>query len=149
MQWVPRVPTPGSLLMLILIFAPCASQACTCMAFPKDVQKAVAMAYAYADVIFVGDITSIRNLRFRALPQREAHFVVRDRWKGSISDIAVVRTNIGEIACGYDFREGNSYLVFAYWDNDHSLLTTSFCDLTRAESDAKDMIAILNRRRKT
>jgi hypothetical protein len=56
-----------------------------------------------------------------------------------------VRTNIGEIACGYNFKKRNSYLVFAYWDQQRKHLTTSFCDLTRAEVKAKDAIGVLDR----
>lgn len=144
----PRSPLAGSLLVLILVLESHGVEACTCAAYPDDLQEAVAIAYAQADVIFLGDVTSIRNLRLRALPQREAQFFVHDRWKGSVSDAAVVRTNIGEIACGYDFHRGGSYLVFAYWDRDHNLLTTSFCDLTCTQADAKEVIVILNRLRK-
>lgn len=141
----PRGLTAGSILVLIFVLESHGVEACTCAPYPDDLEKAVAMAYAQADVIFLGDVTSIRNLRFRALPQREARFVVHDRWKGSVSDATVVRTNDGEIACGYDFHKGRSYLVFAYWDPDHTLLTTSFCDLTRTEAEAKEVIVILNR----
>jgi hypothetical protein len=56
-----------------------------------------------------------------------------------------VRTNIGEIACGYNFNERGSYLVFAYWDQRLQLLTTSFCDLTRTEIESKGAIIVLNR----
>jgi hypothetical protein len=79
------------------------------------------------------------------LRQREVTFSVRNLWKGSISDATVVRTNIGEIACGYDFKKHNSYLVFAYWDRRRQHLTASFCDLTRTEAKAKDAIRILDR----
>jgi len=115
------------------------------MAFPNDLEKAVAMAYAQADVVFLGDAMAMRNTFLGILRQREVTFTVRDRWKGSIPDTTLVRTNIGEIACGYDFKERNSYLVFAYWDRQRKHLTTSFCDLNRAEAEAKDAIVVLDR----
>ncbi len=116
-----------------------------CMPFPNDFEKAVATAYARADVVFLGDAMAIRNTVLGILQQREVTFSVRDRWKGSIPDTTLVRTNIGEIACGYNFKKRTSYLVFAYWDQQREHLTTSFCDLTRTEAKAKGAIGVLDR----
>ena len=132
-------------LVLIFLWPAEPAEACSCMAFPADTEKAVAMAYAQADVVFLGDITAMRNTSLGILRQREVTFSVRDRWKGSIADTTLVRTNIGEIACGYGFKKRNSYLVFAYWDQRRQHLTTSFCDLNRSEAKARDVIAMLNR----
>jgi len=115
------------------------------MAYPADLEKAVAMAYAHADVVFLGDAIAMRKTFLGILGQREVTFSVRDRWKGSIPDKMLVRTNIGEVACGYDFKKRNGYLVFAYWDKRRQLLTTSFCDLNRAEDKAQSAIAALDR----
>jgi hypothetical protein len=135
----------GPVLVLIFLWPPQAAQACSCMAFPDDFEMAVATAYARADFVFFGDVTAMRRTFLGSLQQREVTFSVRDRWKGSIPDTTLVRTNIGEIACGYDFKKRNSYLVFAYWDQQRKKLTTSFCDLNRTEAKAKDAIAVLDR----
>jgi hypothetical protein len=135
----------GPILVLIFLWPPQAAEACSCMAFPDNFEKAVATAYARADVVFLGDATAMRNTFLGILQQREVTFSVRDRWKGSIPDTTLVRTNIGEIACGYNFKKRNSYLVFAYWDQQRKHLTTSFCDLTRTEAKAKDAIGMLDR----
>jgi len=117
------------------------------MPFPNDLEKAVATAYARADVVFLGDATAMRKTFLGDLQQREVTFSVRNRWKGSIPDTTLVRTNIGEIACGYNFKKGKSYLVFAYWDQQRQHLTTSFCDLNRTEAKAKGAIGVLDRLR--
>jgi hypothetical protein len=135
----------GPILALIYLCQPQAAEACMCMPFPDDFEKAVATAYARADVVFLGDAMAMRNTFLGSLQQREVTFSVRDRWKGSTSDTTLVRTNIGEIACGYNFKKRNSYLVFAYWDQQRQHLTTSFCDLTRTEAKAKDAIGALDR----
>ena len=135
----------GPVLALIFLWPAQKAEACSCMAFPSDRDKAVAMAYAHADVVFLGDVTAMRTTFLGILRQREVTFSVRDRWKGSIPDAIVVRTNIGEIACGYNFKKRNGYLVFAYWDQQRKHLTTSFCDINRTETEAKDDIAALNR----
>jgi len=135
----------GPILALILLCPPQAAEACMCMPFPDDFEKAVATAYARADVVFLGDALAMRNTFLGNLQQREVTFSVRDRWKGSTSDTTLVRTNIGEIACGYNFKKRNSYLMFAYWDQQRQHLTTSFCDLTRTEAKAKGAIGALDR----
>ncbi len=135
----------GPILVLIFLWPPQAAEACMCMPFPDDFEKAVATAYARADVVFLGDVMAMRNTFLGNLRQREVTFSVRDLWKGSSSDTTLVRTNIGEIACGYNFKKRNSYLVFAYWDQQRKHLTTSFCDLNRTEAKAKDAIAVLDR----
>lgn len=134
----------GLILALFLLCAPQAANACSCMPFPNDLEKAVAMAYARADVVFLGDVTAMRSTFLGILRQREVTFSVRERWKGSISDKTFVRTNNGEIACGFNFKKRNSYLVFAYRDQQRQHLTTSFCDLNRTEAAATGAIRVLD-----
>jgi len=45
----------GPILALIFLCPPQAADACSCMAFPNDLEKAVSLAYAQADVVFLGD----------------------------------------------------------------------------------------------
>ena len=144
----------GSISVLMFMCPPQPAEACTCAPYPDDLEKAVTMAYAHGsgifqvDFIFLGEVTAIRNRANRSLPQYEVTFSVRDRWKGSIPDMVSVRTNNGEIACGYKFEKRNGYLVFAHWDEQGQELVTSWCDLTRTEAKAKDAIGVLNRLRK-
>jgi len=135
----------GPILVLIFLCQPQAAEACSCMAYPNNLEKAVALAYAQADVVFLGDAIAMRKTFLGILGQHEVTFSVRDLWKGSIPDTTLVRTNVGEIACGFDFKKRNSYLVFAYWDQQRQHLTTSFCDLTRTEAKATDAIGVLDR----
>ena len=135
----------GPILVLIFLCSPQAAEACSCAPYPDDLEKAVAMAYAQADVVFLGYAKETRNTTLGDLQQREITFSVRDRWKGSIPDTALVRTNFGEIACGYNFKKHYGYLVFAYWDQQRQYLMTSFCDLTRTEAKAKSAIGALDR----
>ncbi|MCP4302608.1 MAG: hypothetical protein GY783_18650 [Gammaproteobacteria bacterium] len=138
----------GLTLILLLLYQPQTAEACSCAAFPDDLEKSVAIAFNRADVIFLGDVQSVRNKLLRMPPQREAAFSMRDLWKGTIPDTTLVRTNIGETACGYNFKKRGSYLVFAYWDRKRKHLSTSFCELTRTEAEANDAMVILDRIRK-
>lgn len=140
----------GAISVLVFLCTAQVAEACSCAPYPNDIEKAVKMAYApgnsvfEVDVIFLGDVTALRSQTDGALRQYEVTFSVRDRWKGSIPDIVSVRTNAGEIACGYKFKKGNSYLVFAHWDKHRQQLVTFYCDLTRSEAKAKDAIAVLD-----
>ena len=141
----------GPVLVIIFLCPPQVAEACSCAPYPDNLEKAVTMAYAQGngifevDVIFLGDVTAMRERTNGALPHYEVTFSVRDRWKGSIPDIVSVQTNAGEIACGYKFKKGNSYLVFAHWDEQRQQLVTFFCDLTRSEARAKDAVGVLDR----
>jgi hypothetical protein len=128
-----------------LMFGAGNADACMCVAYPEDVDKAVAMAYAYADVIFLGDVTAVKR-KFLSYPQsRHTTFTVLKSWKGLNSSMAIVRTAISETACGYTFKKPGKYLVFANWDVKREVLTTNMCELNRRESDAGDYIVELDK----
>jgi hypothetical protein len=119
--------------------------ACTCMAYPDDIDEAIAMAYAQADAVFIGTVEKTRKKLFRYPPEQQALFIVRTIWKGLDTDRTIVRSNLGEIGCGYEFNKRRSYLVFAHWDSKREILTPSFCDLTRIEAMSGDAIGVLNK----
>jgi hypothetical protein len=132
-------------LAVSLLLVSSRSFACSCAAFPADEAEAVAIAYGRADVVFVGIVTSVKKRFQLPLPVRDATFDVSQAWKGvSEFDGTVVRSAIGEIACGYKFRKGSSYLVFANWVPDQGVLWTNMCELTREESKAETLIKELD-----
>ena len=135
------------LLLASLIIAPSVAVACTCMAFPDDVAKAAATAYAQADVIFLGTVTDIKTKRWQQpIGVRETTFELLDVWKGlSGRSPAIVSSAIGSLACGYKFDKPGEYLVFAYWDDERQILTTSMCDLTRKASEANGLVRELDK----
>ena len=123
------------------------ANACSCAAYPDDVEQAVSLAYAQADVVFLGDVTSSTRKWMRSPQARETSFHVLKSWKGLAEDntTALVRSNIGEIACGYKFDRNGQYLVFAYWDAKGQILVTTFCDLTRMAAEAGEHIDVLEK----
>jgi hypothetical protein len=56
-------------------------------------------------------------------------------------DFFEVETAFGE--CGYDFQEGETYLVYADSDEDSNVLSTSSCSRTRKLSDAGEDLTYL------
>jgi hypothetical protein len=142
-----RVVAASLILLSSLILAPTVAVACTCAAFPDDEEQAAAIAYARADVVFLGAVTHIKTKRWaRPVAFRETTFEVRKAWKGlSGRDPAVVWSALGSLACGYKFDKPGEYLVFAYWDVEQQVLTTSLCDLTREASIAAGLIRELDK----
>lgn len=123
------------------------ASACSCAAYPDDVGKAVALAYRNADVVFLGSAVSVKRKIIRMPPVRETTFEVHKSWKGLSEGVAsaLVRTTIGESACGYSFERRGRYLVFAQWLSNAEILTTNLCELTDKEARALDRIAELEK----
>lgn len=136
----------AAFLLIGFVLEPTWALACSCMPFPADEAKAAASAYALADVIFLGTVKSTVSRRLSHLAVRDTTFEVQQSWKGLNGlDAVVVRSANGEIACGYRFRKPGDYLVFAYWDADRHIFTTSMCDLNREASKAQSLISALDR----
>jgi hypothetical protein len=64
-----------------------------------------------------------------------------DRDKQGEEDFFAVETAFGD--CGYDFQEGETYLVYANSDEDSDVLSTSSCSRTRRLSDAGEDLTYL------
>lgn len=79
-----------------------------------------------ADVIFEGQIQSISDAG--------AMFRITQQWKG-VGDIEELEILTGPGTCGFDFENGEIYLVFANRDGER--LRTSVCERTALVSDAE------------
>jgi hypothetical protein len=124
-----------------LVTAPCVrpALACSCAEPPPEV------AYERAAAVFVGKVTSIERPFFDWLGitrsgDRLIHFAVTKRWKGLPTATAIVRAPLTGEACGYPFREGETYLVYAIGG---VVPTTGICAGTKEVSIAgKDQQAL-------
>jgi hypothetical protein len=115
------------------------ASACTCA------EPSPEAAYERASVVFVGTVISID----RSLSQRLGlsssgdwliRFAVTRRWKGVPSGSELIRAPLTGEACGYPFREGGTYLVYAVGWLERR---TGFCDGTKDISIAdEDMRAL-------
>jgi hypothetical protein len=101
--------------------------ACEC---PKrnDFQR----EFEQSQSVFVGEVVEINN----SLTDTLITFNVERIWKGTKSERIVVRTRNRGKTCGYNFKEGERYLVYA--DEE---LRTSTCSRTREfKSNDPDLI---------
>lgn len=108
--------------------------ACSCV-MPGTPNEALKEATA----VFSGMVTDIdRNLTGYGYKVR---FDVEKIWKGIFDKTVAVSTGIGGGDCGYAFKEGERYFVYAF--GDVSSLAANICSRTRLLSAAGDDLLAL------
>ena len=89
--------------------------------------------FSFSQSVFVGEVVEIDNSK----PDAIITFRVETIWKGAKTTRIIVRTNNQGKACGYIFKHGEKYLVYAY---DDGALRTSICTRTaEIKLTAKDL----------
>jgi 5-hydroxyisourate hydrolase-like protein (transthyretin family) len=96
-------------------------------------------AYWDASAVFVGTVTfstttTIKQGDFEPT-KRLVRFQVDRQLRGVEGTEVEVLTGLGDADCGYGFRLGGQYLVYAY-RNEEKLLSTSICTRTRLLSES-------------
>ena len=109
--------------------------ACSC------VELTPAQAFERADTVFVGRVASfkVRSGIFgqSSIDPAEAKFVIEQVWKGSRQETLTIRTVRSEVSCGFEFRDGLRYLVYARDGQ------TGLCDRTALAIQAAEDLAAL------
>ena len=108
--------------------------ACSCAGEGKPCE-----AYGDAHAVFVGTVTFSSTSKVKEYDAEFERRVVRlhvDRplKNVDVSDVEIT-TGLGDADCGFGFRLGGQYLVYAYSD-DKKTLSTSICTRTRPLSQA-------------
>ena len=122
------------LLVGIIMFHTDAGHACTC----APVQSA-AQELERATAVFSGKVVEIKRHKrpegiFAGV---EVVFRVEKTWKGVEGGTVRVFTSSHSAACGYGFRKGRTYLVYAYGDAKGGL-STGICSRTKRLKDARE-----------
>jgi len=120
--------------------------ACTCIQSGPACQETWR-----AGAVFVGRVVEI-------VPQAEQRqigsstiastvFRVRlqatERFRGDLKETVDLFTETSSSACGYEFVQGRSYLIYAHWQQTLSRWSTSICSRTRPVEDAREDLAYL------
>ncbi len=128
------------IVWLMILLVPEAS-ACSCL--PK---QAPCQAYWEASVVFAGTVNFSSTVTPKAgkyqFSSRLVRFTVDEAFRGLSGTKAEVMTGLGDADCGYGFRLGGQYLVYAYRQEDGKLYT-GICSRTRPLSDATDDLAYM------
>lgn len=128
----------GLLFLLLVLFAG-ETNACSCAGPGVPCQ-----AYWDASAVFVGTVSYSSRVTLDEgnyqRSQRVVRFTLEEVFRGVKGTEAEVMTGLGDADCGYGFRLGGQYLVYAYRDKDDKL-HTGICTRTRLLSEAADDIA--------
>ena len=104
-------------LALLALLPDCAS-ACQCAMPPasQSQQEIAKQALSDSAAVFAGEVVEIdrpsRPLKSSIDPVTVT-FRVSESWKGPVRGMLKVRTPVSGVSCGYSFRSGESYLVYA------------------------------------
>ena len=119
-------------LSAVLISRP--ADACTCGGGGQACQ-----AFFDVSAVFAGTVVSISNRDDSTVfSRRRVHLLVTEAFRGVTSQEIDVDTGNGGGDCGYDFKIGESYVVYGHRQSDAQPLTTSICTRTRPLRDAED-----------
>lgn len=127
---------PCLLLIAYLAFGAEAGLACTCVP-----SKGPAEDLKLAAAVFSGKVVEIRRHKRGGdiFARVEAVLRVERVWKGVEATTVSVFTASHSATCGYGFKEGRTYLVYAHKDAE-GRLSTGICWRTRRLKDAgKDL----------
>jgi hypothetical protein len=103
-----------------------------------------------SDAVFRGVVVKVSTRREEYGPgqwllRKRVIVRVTERWKGVEGDRVVVRTGMSDADCGYPFRRGREYLIYARATRD-SVLATGICTRTRqiehAGEDLRELRAL-------
>jgi hypothetical protein len=101
---------------------------------------------ADASAVFSGEVMNIEGgLSTRifgmSVPSRRVTLQVSEVWKGPQTETLEVTTPRDGATCGYNFKEGQEYLVYAYGKEE--ALKVDICSQTRLLSRADEHLRVL------
>lgn len=128
------------LVWMLVLFAGEAN-ACSCFGTPAPCQ-----AYSEASAVFAGTVSYSSTVTLNegnySRSQRVVRFTIDEAFRGVSGTEAEVLTGLGDADCGYGFRLGGQYLVYAHRQKDDKLYT-GICSRTRPMSDAVEDLAYM------
>lgn len=126
-----------SLLFVALGYAPRAL-ACSCMKLtPSE-------GFTSSTAVFTGEVTDIGKNESTRFGGREVTLRVKKLWKGDPKEIIEVHTAGSSAACGYPFKVGETYLVYAVSD-EADPMRVSLCSRTAPVDQAKEDLSFLGK----
>jgi hypothetical protein len=132
------------LLAILAVFAfhSASTFACDCMVAPPSCQ-----AYWEASAVFVGTVINSQTVTVKESPYVERMRAVRisldESFRGVEGAEVEVLTGLGGGDCGFGFRDGQQYLVYAYRSEQDQKLHTSICTRTKLISAADKDLAYI------
>lgn len=120
---------------------PSSSKACSCAELPS-----VGDEFARSEAVFSGKVIDVKESRgLKGSSSKSVLFEVTNTWKGVHKSQMIISTGLSSGDCGFDFSEGQEYLVYAHKSTMYgskSLVTTT-CDRTKELRSSKEDLKIL------
>lgn len=117
-------------VLALVVMAPRHAAACSCLPL-------VPCESSFYTAVFQGEVIDISPTRPSADGYRTATLKVERTWRGQVPAEVTVMTEANEAACGYSFRAGVRYLVYAYKRGDR--LWTGLCSVKPLDTAAEDL----------
>jgi hypothetical protein len=131
----------GSPALILLTLIPTSdADACSCMSSGPPCQN-----YFQVDAVFTGRVERISPAPDGDPPVRKVRveFAVAAAFRGIQGSTVSILTADSGAACGYAFKPGERYLVYAYRTKDGARLEASICSRTRLLAGAGDDLRFL------
>ena len=127
-----------TVLGVVFLYPPDCAHACSCFG-PPSTERAL----ADSDAVFVGEVVKLdRPSPFKSSASLETDtFRVSESWKGPEGGMLEVRTPLMGVSCGYPFKVGQEYLVYAYEGKQG--IETDGCSQTKPLSEADADLEVL------
>ncbi len=126
------------LVVSLLALLPDCASACSCAGFPGTQH-----ALEESNAVFSGEVVKIdRPSPFKSSADLETDtFRVSEVWKGPEQRTLEVHTALMGMSCGYPFKEGQEYLVYAYTGKQG--LEVDLCNGTQRLTEAEAALRVL------
>jgi protocatechuate 3,4-dioxygenase beta subunit len=133
--------------LFVMMFSVANALGCSCMGPGTPCQ-----AYGSASAVFVGTAIAVRTAERTADTDREGidywaprtfKFTVEQSFLGIQTIEVEISTGMGGGDCGYGFKLGSRYVIYAYQFPKTNRLTTSICTRTKPFDDSGDDLGFL------
>ena len=124
----------------MLLISPMRIQACTCLLTFLGLPPCG--AYWDASAVFTGRVTDISVIPLDlgdglvGYKQKLVRFSIEESFRGTRGRSVEILTGMGGGDCGYDFKQGERYFVYAYSNPNNSKLHVGICGRTQPLSEA-------------
>lgn len=132
-----------TVLGVVVLFPPECAHACSCAMPPGDQKERAERALSSSEAVFAGKVVEIDRPSGPIMSSGDFEtdtFRVSESWKGPERATLEVKTPVAGMSCGYPFKEGQEYLVYASGGRD---LEVSLCSETKPLSKAGADLAVL------
>ncbi|MEN2767878.1 hypothetical protein [Ornithinibacillus xuwenensis] len=124
-----------SLITMTILLIPLPTYACSCVE-PQSVQDELERS----SVVFRGKVMEMNDVNY----SKKVLFNVKEIWKGFEESQTIIKTGMGGGDCGFEFKTGQEYLVYARGMNEYGdYYSTGICDRTSVIQSAGEDLELL------